>query len=115
MFSFVVGGREARKTNVIYKYLLGSLILTFPICSEDSIHGIYFLGYILKALAGFPIYLFLVLMSANICYTFVQKLTTTKHIHTRMTIQVVSNPHFSGSIFAIRKQINSVGLKITDH
>lgn len=56
LFVVVFGGREARKTNVIYKYLLGSLILTFPICSEDSIHGIYFLGYILKALAGFPIY-----------------------------------------------------------
>ena len=27
---FCFGGRETRKTNVIYKYLLGSLILTFP-------------------------------------------------------------------------------------
>lgn len=48
--------REARKTNVIYKYLLGSLILTFPICSEDNKTGIYFLGSILKAVAGFSIY-----------------------------------------------------------
>lgn len=53
---FCFWGREARKTNVIYKYLLGSLILTFPICSEDNKNAIYFLGSILKALAGFSIY-----------------------------------------------------------
>lgn len=53
---FCFGGRETRKTNVIYKYLLGSLILTYSICSEDNKNGIYFLGSILKALAGFSIY-----------------------------------------------------------
>lgn len=48
---FFVGG-QGSKRNVIYKYLLGSLILTFPICSEDNITGMYFLGPTLKGLAG---------------------------------------------------------------
>lgn len=52
---FFVGGQGSER-NVIYKYLLGSLILTFPICSEDNIHGIDFLGYTLKGLAGLAIY-----------------------------------------------------------
>lgn len=51
MSVFSLGGKEARETNVIYKYLLGSLILTFPICSEDNIRE-----NILKGLAGLPIY-----------------------------------------------------------
>lgn len=53
---FCCWGQGSQKTNVIYKYLLGSLILTFPICSEDNKNGIYFLGSILKTLAGFSIY-----------------------------------------------------------
>lgn len=51
---FFVGGKGSEK-NAIYKYLLGSLILTFPICSEDNINIMLFLGYTLKGLAGFPI------------------------------------------------------------
>lgn len=64
---FVGGCEEARETNVIYKYLLGSLILTFPICSEDNIHGMYFLSYILKALADLPIYSLYYAVSYDVC------------------------------------------------
>lgn len=51
-FFFVVVGGQGSERNVIYKYLLSSLILTFPICSEDNRAGMCFLGSTLKGLAG---------------------------------------------------------------
>lgn len=51
---FLLGGQGSER-NVIYKYLLGSLILTFPICSEDNITGVYFLGDTLKGLTELPV------------------------------------------------------------
>lgn len=45
----------------------------------------------------------LLTMSANTGYMFVQKMVITKYIHTIMIIQVVSNPHFPRSIFAMTK------------
>lgn len=63
-------GRQGSKRNVIYKYLFGSFILTFPICLKD-INGMYFLGSTLKGLAGLlftpPMVQSLVMVSANIC------------------------------------------------
>lgn len=44
--------KQGSKRNVIYKYLLDSFILTFPICLKDNITGMYFLGSTLKGLIG---------------------------------------------------------------
>lgn len=64
-------GRQGSKRNVINKYLLGSFILTFPICLKDNSTGMYFLGSTLKGLVGLlftpPMVQSLLMVSANIC------------------------------------------------
>ena len=47
--------RAVSKINMIYKYLLGSLILIFPRCPEDNTWNIYFRLYT-KWSGWFPIY-----------------------------------------------------------
>lgn len=95
-------GGQGSERYVIYKYLLGSLILTFPIRSEDNITGVYFLGDTLKGLAGLPMMQSRVTISANICYKFVQTTTVKTHTYTNNNSSSFDTI-FPGTIFVIKK------------
>lgn len=99
---FLLGGQGSER-NVIYKYLLGSLILTFPICSEDNITGVYFLGDTLKGLAGLPMMQSRVIISANICYKFVQTATVKTHTYTNNNSSSFDTTFPGIIIFVIQK------------
>lgn len=86
---------------MIYKYLLSSLILTFPICSEDNRAGMCFLGSTLKGLAASCLLLewFSLWLGCLLIFVmFVQITTTTTNPHTRSNASGFGSAFLGGDI-----------------